>query len=358
MRSALLRLGVLGLLLVLTTSAWAQNTFPATGYVGVGTIMPGAPLDVKGRIRMTSGAEFAEFFMGLSGGVNGLHLGSRSNTPLTLYTNSSGPRIILDATGRLGIGTLPTSMLHVAGPSKIDGLLSATQLGVGTASPRASLDVAGGRIRLTSGTDFSELFTGLSGGVAGLHIGSGSNMPMAFYTNSSAPRVILDTAGNVGVGTVPTKKLHVAGDAQIDGNIAAKYQDVAEWVPTRWPMGAGTLVTIDPSAINTVVPVDHAYDTGVVGVVSERPGVILGEGGANKAKIAQSGRVKVKVDAQYGAITAGDLLVSSPTVGHAMRSTPMTVGETQIHRPGTLIGKALESLDAGQGEILVFLTLQ
>jgi hypothetical protein len=36
----------------------------------------------------------------------------------------------------------------------------------------------------------------------------------------------------------------------------------------------------------------------------------------------------------------------------------MTVGETQIHRPGTLIGKALESLDAGQGEILVFLTLQ
>jgi hypothetical protein len=129
-------------------------------------------------------------------------------------------------------------------------------------------------------------------------------------------------------------------------------------VPTRQRLTAGTLVVIDPTATNTVVAVDHAYDTKVVGVVTERPGVILGEGGENKAKVAQSGRVKVKVDAQYGAIAPGDLLVSSPTQGHAMRSMPMVLGETQIHRPGTLIGKALEGLDAGQGEILVFLTIQ
>jgi hypothetical protein len=41
-----------------------------------------------------------------------------------------------------------------------------------------------------------------------------------------------------------------------------------------------------------------------------------------------------------------------------MRSRPLTVGGQAVHRPGTLIGKALEALPRGQGEILVLLTLQ
>src|SRR5262245_24792020 len=133
-RSPLLSLSVMGLLLALTSSAWCQDTFPGRGNVGVGTLAPGASLDVKGRIRMSNGTDFAEFFMGLSGGVTGVHLGSRTNMPLTLYTNSSGPRIILDTSGKLGVGTVPSAMLHVAGTSVIEGVLSATQLGVGTTS--------------------------------------------------------------------------------------------------------------------------------------------------------------------------------------------------------------------------------
>ena len=89
-----------------------------------------------------------------------------------------------------------------------------------------------------------------------------------------------------------------------------------------------------------------------------RPGILLGEGGADKTKLAHSGRVKVKADARFGAIAIGDLLVTSATPGHAMRSKPVKVGEAEIHRPGTLIGKALEPLATGQGEILVLLTLQ
>jgi hypothetical protein len=230
-------------------------------------------------------------------------------------------------------------------------------VGIGTSAPGAPLDVSG-RIRMSGGSDYSEFFTGLSGGIAGFHLGSRTNMPLAFYTNSSGPRVILDVNGNLGIGTIPAKRLHVYGDVQVDGNIAAKYQDVAEWVPTRGELTPGTLVSIDSSSPNTVVAVDHAYDTRVAGVVTDRPGLILGEGGVNKAKVAQSGRVKLKVDAQYGRIVPGDLLVSSPTPGYAMRSVPVTIAETPIHRPGTLVGKALEALEAGQGEILVFLTLQ
>ena len=41
-----------------------------------------------------------------------------------------------------------------------------------------------------------------------------------------------------------------------------------------------------------------------------------------------------------------------------MRSEPVNMGGNALHRPGTLIGKALEPLSAGQGEILVLLTLQ
>jgi hypothetical protein len=96
----------------------------------------------------------------------------------------------------------------------------------------------------------------------------------------------------------------------------------------------------------------------VVGVVSAQPGIVLGEKGASKSLVAQSGRVKVKADARYGAIQAGDLLVSSATPGYAMKSTPVRVGVVAMHRPGTIVGKALEPLAAGTGEILVLLTLQ
>ena len=41
-----------------------------------------------------------------------------------------------------------------------------------------------------------------------------------------------------------------------------------------------------------------------------------------------------------------------------MRSVPVNVGPVSVHRPGTLVGKALEPLREGQGEILVLLTLQ
>jgi hypothetical protein len=165
--------------------------------------------------------------------------------------------------------------------------------------------------------------------------------------------------GRVGVGTTsPAQMLHVIGDAQIDGNIAAKYQDVAEWVPVLGSLSAGSVVVIDGETRNRVLVASRAYDTRVAGVVSARPGILLGEAGEDKAKVAQSGRVKVRVDAQYGPIAVGDLLVTSQTPGYAMRSEPVSLGSVSLHRPGTILGKALESLETGRGEILVLLTLQ
>jgi len=41
-----------------------------------------------------------------------------------------------------------------------------------------------------------------------------------------------------------------------------------------------------------------------------------------------------------------------------MKSVPVNLGGVELHRPGTLIGKALEPLEKGVGEILVLLSLQ
>ena len=148
----------------------------------------------------------------------------------------------------------------------------------------------------------------------------------------------------------------VTGNITVDGNIAAKYQDVAEWVPAAEQIPAGTVVVLDSTKSNHVIASTQTYDTRVAGVISEKPGLVLGESGDNKVLVATTGRVKIKVDATRGPIQIGDLLVTSDTPGLAMKSEPVNIGGVQIHRPGTLIGKALEPLAKGKGEIPVLLS--
>jgi hypothetical protein len=140
--------------------------------------------------------------------------------------------------------------------------------------------------------------------------------------------------------------------------VYANYQDVAEWVPAAESLLAGTVVVLSDQVANTVTSSKRSYDTGVAGVVSPSPGLLLGVEGPSKAKIATTGRVRVRVDASKNPIRMGDLLVTSDHPGMAMKSDPVDLGGVKIHRPGTLIGKALEPLAKGEGEILVLLSLQ
>jgi hypothetical protein len=177
--------------------------------------------------------------------------------------------------------------------------------------------------------------------------------------------LVIDTVGRVGIGRdTPAVALDVNGDILVSGTltaqhvIGAQYQDIAEWVPASQTMAPGTVVVVDPRRDNGVIPSASAYDTSVAGVVSAQPGVLLGTAGPSKEQIATTGRVKVRVDASNGAIHLGDLLVTSGKTGLAMRSEPIEFNGRKIHQPGTIIGKALQPLASGEGEILVLLSLQ
>lgn len=66
----------------------------------------------------------------------------------------------------------------------------------------------------------------------------------------------------------------------------------------------------------------------------------------------------IKVDASYGAINPGDLLASSPNPGYAMKAQLVNVAGAEFYRPGTIIGRALGSLESGQDTIPLFVSLQ
>jgi hypothetical protein len=102
----------------------------------------------------------------------------------------------------------------------------------------------------------------------------------------------------------------------------------------------------------------QAYDKKVVGVISGagdyKPGLILDKQPLkeNRCPIALMGKVYCKVDANQGAIEVGDLLTTSPTPGHAMKA------EDPFKAFGAVIGKALSSIESGQGLIPILVTLQ
>lgn len=267
--------------------------------------------------------------------------------------------------GNVGVGTLqPEVDLHVVDNST--GVATFKMTGSSTSEIVLSGSTAEGGtgLRIVGGYGHFKLGIGTAGS------GSGRFTIADFAGFPGQIRFVIDPSGNVGIGTSsPSSKFHVVGNSTFTGDasftgtvsggsIQASYQDVAEWVPSVEDLVPGTVVVLDPLIDNTVVKSTRAYDTTVAGVVSAQPGIILGHGGAAKEQIATTGRVRVKVDARAASIRIGDLLVTSDRPGMAMKSLPIEIGSAVIHRPGTIVGKALEPIADGEGEILVLLSLQ
>jgi len=344
-----------------------------------------ARLEIAGTIRAAQGIEFGDGTVQTSG------LSGRTDAQGNLVPNVAGTGTqnrLAKWTETGGSGTLGDSLLSESGSNVINNgtsiqmtaaasgavdtnllFLNSTSGTTGVlAGTVASFGAANGPYFAMRGNTYSAI-----AGQRGNFVISAGNVTspgalegvVKFITGNDALRMLITPAGNVGVGTSNPQSLldvngniNVSGNATISGNIAAKYQDIAEWTSARGEVGAGTVVSLDVERTNSVRGSQRAYDTRVAGVVSAKPGVILGEGGPNKALVATTGRVKVRVNAERAPIQIGDLLVTSNIPGVAMKSQPLRVHGRLMHRPGTIIGKALEPLAKGQAEILVLLSLQ
>lgn len=151
---------------------------------------------------------------------------------------------------------------------------------------------------------------------------------------------------------------HFEGDVEVTGDIRLKNEDCAEefQVSEGVSLDPGSVVVFDEMGV--VVQSQHAYDKKVAGVVSGagefKPAIILGkqDSAQNRVPIALLGKVYCKADAQYGAISVGDLLTTSATPGHAMKA------QDPLKAFGAVLGKALRRLDVGQASIPILVSLQ
>jgi hypothetical protein len=167
--------------------------------------------------------------------------------------------------------------------------------------------------------------------------------------------------GNVGVGTAsPTEKLEVAGTTSTQVLAITGGADLAEPFDIKGSQALepGSVVVIDEAETGALKVSTASYDTRVAGVISGAGGIKTGltlsqkgviEGGQN---VALSGRVYVRATASNGTIRPGDLLTTSLVPGLAMKATD---GEKMR---GAILGKAMSTLEAGEGLVLVLVSLQ
>jgi len=348
-----------------------------TGNVGIGTTAPAARLDILGgnwdtastegdlrigdatyRLKIgvaTGGGGAGHATIAAQGGVNLLSLGAGT----TLATQRA---LTITGAGNVGIGTAsPAAKLDVNGNTILRGNISFDDDIRSIIFPPTTAPNEPMIYMFSSGTSNSDRMV-----IA--HSPSYSNWGIQYRDSDDSihfqgagfthVRIGLGD-GNVGIGTAsPAAKLDVNGTARVKV-LEITGADLAEKFPTTETLEPGTVVEIDPDNPGHLRKAQGAYNKRVAGVVAGAnglsKGIILGnlEGSENHTPIAISGRVWVYADATHEAIEPGDLLTTSDLPGHAMKASD----PSRAH--GTVIGKAMTRLEKGKtGMVLVLVNLQ
>lgn len=182
-------------------------------------------------------------------------------------------------------------------------------------------------------------------------------------------------------------RLDQDGNLSAEGTVTGGGADFAERIDVEGQEAdyePGDVLVISDEQDRAVELAREAQTTRVIGVYSANPGFLGGAGtpdeqvaqqeealaaaGAENdeaaaqdvletlkfedgaVEVAIAGIVPVKVSAENGAIRRGDLLTTSDTAGHAMKASDPV--------PGTILGKAMGTLDEGTGVIDVLVMLQ
>lgn len=154
-----------------------------------------------------------------------------------------------------------------------------------------------------------------------------------------------------GTGVTHTKVLEILGGADFSERFDVQDGDAA--------IEPGTVVSIDPEREGRLEPSREAYDRRVAGIVSGaggvKPGMIMAQDGSiasGEHPVALTGRVYCRVTAAGGPIRPGDLLTTSDVPGLAMRVSDPARAQ------GAILGKAMGTLEEGEGLVLVLVGLQ
>ena len=179
--------------------------------------------------------------------------------------------------------------------------------------------------------------------------GNGSGY-LRLYKGNGTVGLTLE-ADNGGDSRITTQVLTITGGSDLSESF-----DIKSY---HQPLTPGMIVCIDSDQPGQLVTSSKAYDRTVAGVVSGaggvKTGMLMGQKGTaadGEHPVALTGRVYCLVDADKGAIRAGDLITTSDTPGHGMK-----VANHQ-QAQGAIIGKAMSPLDKGKGLVLVLVSLQ
>jgi hypothetical protein len=266
-------------------------TILPSGNVGIGTTSPGAKLEIAGfstgqGLKMNYGnssgtIEAVNFIANggangvigmqmVSAGVGDLWLGGSNGRSLTLYRDgnvgigTSTPNAKLDVQGTQGqlfsvtddlsgdifsvadISGVPIMNVNSSGVSYFDG-----SLGIGTDSPKTKLNIVGGDVQLDSGQMLS-FYTGASTGIQNNGIkGSDVDDSLRFYTGA-LERVTIKGA-NVGIGTItPGAKLDVEGS----------YGDVIKAVSGSQSITTNFVAPSGSSGLNNIISTAGRFNIG------------------------------------------------------------------------------------------------
>jgi hypothetical protein len=159
------------------------------------------------------------------------------------------------------------------------------------------------------------------------------------------------------------KAMHITGDSVIQGSVALKGikndaeqpGNIAEFfrVDNDDHISAGDILAVSDMGGAVLTKTKEKYMTSVIGIVTGKALITINNSGEEEKiyPVALCGKVICKVDAKSGAIKPGDLIVSSDNPGYGMKGTIDSFGKV-----GSVIGKALEGIESGSGNIMVFIS--